>query len=49
MPRYLTLFRYRPDAAKGFLKEKAAGREAAVKKAYESASGRVEAVYWAAS
>jgi uncharacterized protein with GYD domain len=49
MPRYLTLFKYSPEAAKGFLKEKAAGRKAAVRKAYEGIGGKVEAVYWAAS
>jgi len=31
------------------LKEKAAGREAAIRKAYEGIGGKVEAVYWAAS
>lgn len=49
MPKYLTLFRYSPEAAKGFLKEKAAAREAAVRKAYESAGGKVEALYWGAA
>jgi uncharacterized protein with GYD domain len=49
MPRYLSLFRYSPEAAKGFLKERAVGREAAIRKAYEGIGGKVEAVYWAAS
>jgi uncharacterized protein with GYD domain len=48
MPRYLSLFRYSPQANKGFLKDKAAGREAAVRKAYEGVGGKVEAVYWVA-
>lgn len=48
MPRYVLLFKYSPEGAKGFLKEKAEAREAAVKKAYASAGGKVEAVYWAA-
>ena len=48
MPRYLTLFRYSPEATKGFLKEKAAGREAGLRKAWEGVGGKVEAVYWAA-
>ena len=48
MPRYLGFFKYSPEAAKGFLKEKAVAREAAVRKAYEGIGGKVEAVYWAA-
>ena len=48
MVRYLTLFRYSPEATNGFLKEKAAGREAALRKAWEGVGGRVEAIYWAA-
>ena len=47
MPRYLALFRYTPEATKGFLKEKAAGREAELRKAWEGIGGKVEAVYWA--
>lgn len=34
--------------AKGFLKEKAAPREAAIRKAYEGIGGKVEALYWEA-
>jgi uncharacterized protein with GYD domain len=49
MPRYLNMFKYSPEGAKGFLKEKAAGREAALKKAIESAGGKLEAVYWVAT
>jgi uncharacterized protein with GYD domain len=47
MPRYLVHFKYSPDGAKGFLKEKAASREAAIRKAYEGVGGKVEALYWA--
>ena len=48
MPKYILLFKYSPDGAKGFLKEKAEAREAAIKKAYASVGGKVEAVHWAA-
>jgi uncharacterized protein with GYD domain len=47
MPRYLSLFKYSVEGQKGFLKEKAAGREAALRKALESAGGKLEAVHWA--
>ena len=30
MPRYILLFKYSPEGAKGFLKEKAAHREAQI-------------------
>ena len=46
MPRYLGLFRYSPEGAKGLLKEKAAAREAAIRKFYEDIGGKVEATYW---
>jgi uncharacterized protein with GYD domain len=49
MPKYLLHFKYSPEGAKGFLKEKAAGREAAIRKIYEGIGGKVEALYWAAS
>ncbi len=49
MPRYLSLFKYSTEGHKGFLKEKAAAREAAAKKAFESVGGKLEAVYWAAT
>jgi uncharacterized protein with GYD domain len=49
MPRYLSLFKYSPDGAKGFLKEKAAAREAASRKAFESVGGKLETFYWSAS
>ena len=40
MPRYLALFKYSEAGAKGLMKEKAAAREAAGKKAYESVGGK---------
>lgn len=46
MPKYMTLFKYSPEGAKGLLKEKAAGRVAALKQAAETAGGRVESVYF---
>jgi uncharacterized protein with GYD domain len=46
MPRYLTLFEYSTEGAKGLLKEKAAAREEAVRNAYEGIGGKVEAAYW---
>lgn len=46
MPKYLALFKYSEEGAKGFMKEKAAAREAAGKKAYESVGGKSDAVYW---
>jgi len=49
MPRYLTLFKYSPEGTKGFLKEKAAAREAAVRKGIESVGGKLETLYWASS
>jgi uncharacterized protein with GYD domain len=49
MPRYLTVFKYSTDSYKGLLKDKAAAREAAVRKATESAGGKLEALYWAGS
>jgi uncharacterized protein with GYD domain len=48
MPKYLGLFRYSPEGAKGFLKEKAVAREAAIRKIYDGIGGKVEAIYWAA-
>jgi uncharacterized protein with GYD domain len=46
MPRYLSLFKYSTEGTKGFLKEKASGREAAIRKAIESAGAKLELVYW---
>jgi uncharacterized protein with GYD domain len=45
MPRYLSLFKYSSDGAKGFLKEKAAAREVASGKAFESVGGKLEAFF----
>ncbi len=49
MPKYLGLFRYSPEGAKGLIKEKAAAREAAIRKMYEGIGGKVEAMYWLGS
>jgi uncharacterized protein with GYD domain len=49
MPRYLSFFKYSVDGHKGFLKERAAAREAAIRKGYQSAGGKIEAMYWAAT
>jgi len=46
MPKYLALFKYNEQGAKGLLKEKAAAREAAGRRAYESVGGKSEAIYW---
>lgn len=44
MPKYMTLFKYTAEGAKGLLKDKATGRVAALKQAAELAGGRVESV-----
>jgi uncharacterized protein with GYD domain len=49
MPKLLTLVRYTTDGAKGLLKDKASGREAAIKKMAESAGGKVESIHWIAA
>ena len=46
MPRYLSLFKYTSEGRKGFLKEKAAAREAALKLTIESAGGKLELFNW---
>ena len=46
MPRYLSLFKYSAEGAKGFLKEKATARETAARKAAESVGGKIETFYW---
>lgn len=46
MPKYLRLFKYSPEGAKGIFKEKATAREAAIRKMYEGIGGKIEAVYW---
>jgi uncharacterized protein with GYD domain len=46
MPKYLLLFKYSSDGAKGFLKEKAAPREAEIRKTFARIRGKVEAFYW---
>jgi uncharacterized protein with GYD domain len=49
MPRYLGLFKYSAEGNKGFLKDMAAGREAATRQALESVGGKLEAMYWMVS
>lgn len=49
MPRYLALLAYSAEGMKGFLKEKAAAREAAGRKAAESVGGKLLSWYWTAS
>jgi uncharacterized protein with GYD domain len=46
MPRYLSLFKYTPEGRMGFMKEKAAAREAALKLTIESAGGKLEPFNW---
>ena|SRR5579863_2150914 len=46
MPRYLALFKYTENGAKGLIKEKAAAREAVGKTTYESVGGKTLALYW---
>jgi uncharacterized protein with GYD domain len=46
MPKYLSLFKYSTEGAKGFLKEKATAREIAARKAIESVGGKIEIFYW---
>jgi uncharacterized protein with GYD domain len=47
MPKYLLLFKYGSEGAKGFLKEKAAPREVEIRKTFASMGGKVEEFYWA--
>jgi uncharacterized protein with GYD domain len=49
MPKCLLLFKYSSEGAKGFLKEKAAPREAEIRKTFAGMGGKVEAFYWATS
>jgi uncharacterized protein with GYD domain len=46
MPKYLLLFKYSPEGAKGFLKEKATPRETEIRKTFEGMGGKVEELYW---
>jgi uncharacterized protein with GYD domain len=46
MPKHLSLFKYSAEGAKGFLKEKAAAREVAARKAIESVGGKIETFFW---
>jgi uncharacterized protein with GYD domain len=47
MPKYLLLFKYSSEGAKGFLKEKAAPREAEIRKTFAGMGGKVQEFYWA--
>jgi uncharacterized protein with GYD domain len=49
MPKYLYLIQYDAEGSKNLLREKAAVREAAARKAIESIGGKVEAIYFAVS
>ncbi len=49
MPRFLVLIQYSAEGMKGFLKDKAAGREDASRKAAESVGGKLVSWYWTAS
>jgi uncharacterized protein with GYD domain len=46
MPPYHGLFRYNVDGAPGLLKDKASGREAAMRKGFASTGGEMQALYW---
>ena len=46
MPRYMSLFKYTAEGRKGFMKGKAAAREAALKLTIESAGGKLELFNW---
>jgi uncharacterized protein with GYD domain len=46
MPKYLLLFTYSAEGAKGFLKEKAAPREAEIRKTFAGMGGKVAEFYW---
>jgi hypothetical protein len=48
MARYMSLFKYNAEGWKGFTKEKAVAREAALRLAIESAGGKLELLNWAA-
>lgn len=47
MPKYMVQASYTADGLKGLMKDKASGRQAAVKKAVEAAGGKLEAFYYA--
>ena len=46
MPRYITFFTYSPEGYKGLLKDKASSREQYLRSTYQSAGGKLEAMYW---
>ena len=47
MPKYLIHASYTADGLKGLKKDKASGRQQAVRQALESVGGRLECVYYA--
>ena len=46
MPKYLIQGSYTPDGLKGLIKEKAAGRKAAVQAGLKSVKGKLECLYY---
>ena len=46
MPKFLVQVGYTPDGLKQLMKDKGAGRTAAVKKAVASVGGNLESLYW---
>lgn len=49
MPRYVAFFKYSAEGARGMMKEKPSGREAAVRSAVEASGGKVELWGWLVS
>jgi len=47
MAKFLVQAAYTAEGLKGLMKDKAAGRTAAIKKAVASLGGKIEALYWA--
>ena len=47
MAKYLLQVSYSADGLKGLIKDKASGRQAAVKKAVTGLGGKLDAFYWA--
>ena|ERR1700728_2052133 len=46
MPKYLLVFKYSSEGAKGFLKENAAPRETEIRKTFDRMGGKIETFYW---
>jgi uncharacterized protein with GYD domain len=47
MTKYLVTFTYSIEGRRNFIKERATRREEAIRAAYASAGGKIEALYWA--